>query len=54
MRMSFEERCVLAKCPLAKQQLQIMATKKSNLCIAADLTKSVQILNLAEDAHGYS
>ena len=53
MRMSFEDRSVLATCPLAKQLLQLMATKKSNLCIAADLTKSVEILNVAEAVGPY-
>jgi len=47
-RMSFESRLELTKAPLAKQLFNIMINKQTNLCIAADLTKSEDILNVAD------
>lgn len=46
--MSFVAREKLAKNPLAKELFQIMTAKQTNLCVAADLTNSTDILNLAE------
>lgn len=46
--MSFLARAKLAKNPIAEELLQIMATKQTTLCVAADLTNSTDILNLAE------
>uniref|UniRef100_A0A182QCX4 Uridine 5'-monophosphate synthase n=1 Tax=Anopheles farauti TaxID=69004 RepID=A0A182QCX4_9DIPT len=51
--MTFEARADLAKCPLAKDLLKLMATKKTTLCLAADLTKSEDILNLADAVGPY-
>lgn len=51
--MSFEARADLAKCPLAKDLLKLMATKKTTLCLAADLTSSEEILNLADAVGPY-
>ncbi|XP_050318039.1 uridine 5'-monophosphate synthase [Bactrocera neohumeralis] len=47
-KLSFEHRATLAKSELAKQLFHLMASKKTNLCLAADLTKSDEILNIAE------
>uniref|UniRef100_A0AAG5CSY1 Uridine 5'-monophosphate synthase n=1 Tax=Anopheles atroparvus TaxID=41427 RepID=A0AAG5CSY1_ANOAO len=51
--MSFEARADLAKCPLAKELLKLIATKKTTLCLAADLTTAEEILNIAEAAGPY-
>ncbi|XP_058061085.1 uridine 5'-monophosphate synthase [Anopheles bellator] len=53
VRMTFEARADLAKCPLAKELLRLIAAKKTTLCLAADLTTSEAILNLAEAAGPY-
>ncbi|XP_011185544.2 uridine 5'-monophosphate synthase [Zeugodacus cucurbitae] len=47
-KLTFEHRATLAKSELAKQLFHLMASKKTNLCLAADLTKSEEILNIAE------
>uniref|UniRef100_A0A340TBA6 Uridine 5'-monophosphate synthase n=1 Tax=Anopheles minimus TaxID=112268 RepID=A0A340TBA6_9DIPT len=52
-RMSFEARTDLAKCPLAKELFKLIATKKTMLCLAADLTDSEEILNLADAVGPY-
>ncbi|XP_045448602.1 uridine 5'-monophosphate synthase [Melitaea cinxia] len=46
--LSFEKRAVLAKNVVAKQLFNIMATKKTNLCLSVDLTSSTKILDLLE------
>lgn len=46
--MTFEARADLAKCKIAKTLFQTMATKKTNLCVAADLTTGAEILRLAD------
>lgn len=51
--MTFEARADLAKCPVSKELLKLMASKKSTLCLAADLTKSEDILNLVEKVGPY-
>lgn len=51
--MTFEARADLAKCPVGKELMKLMASKKSTLCLAADLTKSEEILNLVEKAGPY-
>ncbi|GAB0095718.1 Uridine 5'-monophosphate synthase [Sergentomyia squamirostris] len=50
MKMSFTERSVLTKNPLARELFTLMEVKKSNLCLAADLTEAGDILNLAAEA----
>nr|CAH7730857.1 unnamed protein product [Callosobruchus chinensis] len=50
LRLSFAERAKVAKNPVAAQLFQIMATKQTTLCLAADLTDSTALLNLAEQA----
>ncbi|KAJ6634684.1 Uridine 5'-monophosphate synthase [Pseudolycoriella hygida] len=46
LKMSFEARSNHARCPVAKRLFQLMAVKKSNLCIAVDLPKVGAILDL--------
>ncbi|CRK99704.1 CLUMA_CG013005, isoform A [Clunio marinus] len=46
--MSFAERAEVAKSEVSKKLLKIMDMKKTNLCLAADVTKSETILNLAQ------
>ncbi|XP_066145630.1 uridine 5'-monophosphate synthase-like isoform X2 [Euwallacea fornicatus] len=53
VKMSFLERASLAKNPVASKLFQIMATKQTTLCLAADLTDSTKILNLAEQVGPY-
>ncbi|XP_013143329.1 PREDICTED: uridine 5'-monophosphate synthase isoform X1 [Papilio polytes] len=48
LNMPYEKRADATKNPIAKQLFNIMATKKTNLCISVDLTSSIQILNLLE------
>lgn len=44
----FEKRAILAKNVVAKQLFNIMATKKTNLCLSVDLTSSAKIIDLLE------
>ncbi|CAG4979647.1 unnamed protein product [Colias eurytheme] len=44
----FEKRAELASNAIAKQLFNIMAIKKTNLCLSVDLTSSTQILDLLE------
>uniref|UniRef100_A0A336KMV5 Uridine 5'-monophosphate synthase n=1 Tax=Culicoides sonorensis TaxID=179676 RepID=A0A336KMV5_CULSO len=46
--MTFDSRADLAKSDLSKNLFKLMSIKKSNLCVAADLTKCDEILNLAK------
>lgn len=48
LTMSFLERADVAKNEVSSFLFKIMHTKKTNLCLAADLNKSEEILNLAE------
>lgn len=52
-KLTYEARMELTKCPIAKDLLQIIVTKQTNLCLAADLKKSVDILNAADAAGPY-
>lgn len=47
-RLTFAERQLLAINPVGRRLLGLMATKKTNLCVAADLTTSAAILHLAD------
>lgn len=47
-KMTFESRSNLAKCEVAKKLFQLMATKKTTLCLAADMTDCEKILNAAD------
>lgn len=51
--LTYEARVDHARCPIAKDLLTIMATKKTNLCLAADVTKCIDVLNAAEAAGPY-
>ncbi|GFR14774.1 uridine 5'-monophosphate synthase [Trichonephila clavata] len=46
-RLSFEERAEICKQPVAKKLFNIIAEKKSNLCVAVDVTDSEKLLELA-------
>jgi len=48
LTMSFGERAELAKSEVAKKLFKIMDMKKSNLCLAADVTSTEELLNLVE------
>lgn len=48
LSMSFGERAKVAKSEVSRTLLKIMDMKKSNLCLAADMTKADEILNLIE------
>lgn len=48
LTMSFGERAKLAKNEVSRTLFSIMDTKKTNLCLAADLTSTESILNLIE------
>lgn len=52
-KLTYEARMELTKCPIAKDLFQIIVTKKTNLCLAADLKKSVDILNAADAVGPY-
>ncbi|GBP75187.1 Uridine 5'-monophosphate synthase [Eumeta japonica] len=49
IKMSYEKRAELAQNPITKQLLNIMATKRTNLCLSADLTSTTKILSLLEN-----
>lgn len=51
--MSFVKRAKLSKNTVAQKLFNIMDQKKSNLCVAADLTKTSEILNLVEKIGPY-
>ncbi|CAF4923405.1 unnamed protein product [Pieris macdunnoughi] len=48
MSLTYEKRAEMSKNAIAKQLFNIMAVKKTNLCISVDLTSSTQILELLE------
>lgn len=52
-KLSYESRLKLTKSPIAKDLLQIIVSKKTNLCLAADTNKSVDILNAADTVGPY-
>lgn len=53
LSMTFGERAKVAKCEVSRTLLNIMETKKTNLCLAADMTKADEILNLIESVGPY-
>lgn len=53
LQMSFLKRADIAKNEVAKALFKIMELKKTNLCLAADVTKTEEILNLAESLGPY-
>lgn len=52
-KIPFESRANLAKCELAKQLFNLMVSKASNLCLAADLTKCQDVLEAADKCGPY-
>jgi uridine monophosphate synthetase len=52
-RLRYSERAGLTKNPVAKHLFQIMETKKSNLCVAADMLYQEDLLRLAEKVGPY-
>lgn len=53
INMSYGSRAGLAKNEVAKSLFEIMEMKKTNLCLAVDLTKSEEILNMVEKVGPY-
>ena len=47
-RFSFEQRAELAQCPLGKQLFELMAQKRTNLAVAADVPTAREMLQLAD------
>ncbi|XP_042145309.1 uridine 5'-monophosphate synthase isoform X3 [Ixodes scapularis] len=47
-KLSFKERALLTAHPLAQRLFTIMEEKRTNLCVAADLTRSSEVLQLAD------
>lgn len=52
-KLPYESRLAHAKSPIAKKLFTIITAKKTNLCLAADTTKTVDILNAADSAGPY-
>lgn len=53
LSMSFGDRAKVAKSEMSRALLEIMDRKESNLCLAADITKADDILNLVESVGPY-
>jgi uridine monophosphate synthetase len=51
--LSFEERAKLCRNGAAKKLCQIIANKKSNLCVSADVTSAQELLRIAEETGPY-
>ncbi|XP_017143422.1 uridine 5'-monophosphate synthase [Drosophila miranda] len=47
-KLTYESRANLAKSAVAKRLFNLMASKQTNLCLAADLTKADDILDIAD------
>lgn len=52
-KISYESRANLAKCELAKQLFNLMAAKKTNLCLAADSPHCSDVLEAADKCGPY-
>lgn len=46
--MPFSARALVSKCPISKTLFELMERKKSNLCLAADVTSAENLLKLAK------
>lgn len=53
LTMTFSERADMAKNEVSRALFNVMNTKKTNLCLAADVAKCEQVLNLAESLGPY-
>lgn len=51
--MSFEKRAEMAKCKLSQEIFKLMATKKTNLCLAVDIPSCLEVLDLADKCGPY-
>lgn len=51
--MSFEQRAKATKSEISRSLFNVMTVKKSNLCLAADLTKADEIFNVVEAVGPY-
>uniref|UniRef100_A0A1A9V6T5 Uridine 5'-monophosphate synthase n=1 Tax=Glossina austeni TaxID=7395 RepID=A0A1A9V6T5_GLOAU len=51
--MPYEVRANLTKCEVTKELFNLMTTKETNLCLAADLTKCAQVLEVADKCGPY-
>ena len=49
-RQSYEARAALAQNPLGRRCLEIMARKRTNLAVAADVPTAAEMLALADQA----
>ncbi|XP_014293189.1 uridine 5'-monophosphate synthase [Halyomorpha halys] len=49
LEQTYSERAQLASCSLSKQLFNLMETKKSNLCIAVDVSNSKDLLRIVEE-----
>lgn len=49
LEQTYSERAQLASCPLSKRLFNLMETKKSNLCIAVDVSNSKDLLRIVEE-----
>lgn len=49
LKLTFEARSKLSKNPIAAKLFKIMSTKQTNLCVAADVTRTTDLLNIAEN-----
>ena len=52
-RLKFEERAGAAQNAVGRRLLQLMATKRSNLAVAADVTSTDRLLALADEVLMY-
>lgn len=52
-RLTYEERSKMAKCAMARRCLELMARKKTNLSIAADVATADEMLKLADAVGPY-
>eukprot|EP00808_Paulinella_micropora_P006226 g35388.t1 len=53
LRMTFEERSRLSKTSMGRRLFQLMQAKQTNLCVSADVTKSSDLLRLADECGPY-
>ncbi|KAH8276765.1 hypothetical protein KR026_000475 [Drosophila bipectinata] len=52
-KLTYESRANLAKSPIAKRLFNLIASKQTNLCLAADLTRADEILDIADKCGPY-